>query len=103
MLRDLERGRDAPEACKYQSCRKCSMLPIHSSDCSRLYDLISRGETATLSMKRLFFFDLSSVILSTRQRMSYDMNKSQQEVVEQMIVTLPFLDDEVPAHFMANV
>jgi hypothetical protein len=53
-------------------------------------------------MKRLFFFGLSLVILPTRQRMSYDMNKNQQEVVEQMIVTLPFLDDEVPALFMAN-
>src|SRR5258706_3933464 len=102
VLRDLERGRDAPEACEYQSCRKCSRLPIHSSNCSKLYDLISRGATATLAMKRLFIFDLSSVILLTKQRMSYDMDKSQQEVFKQTTVTLPFLDDQVPALSMAN-
>src|SRR2546423_1053200 len=53
-------------------------------------------------MKRLFIFDLSSVILLTKQRMSYDMDKSQQEVFKQTTVTLPFLDDQVPALSMAN-
>src|SRR5690349_19641963 len=36
------------------------------------------------------------------ERRGYGMDKSQQEVIEQLTVTLPFLDDEVPALYLAD-
>src|SRR5258708_34249696 len=36
-------------------------------------------------------------VLPTMERRRYGMDQSQQEVIEQLTVTLPCLDDEVPA------
>src|SRR6266576_3637177 len=36
------------------------------------------------------------------ERRGYRMDQSQQEVIEQTTVTLPFLDDEVPALYLAD-
>src|SRR5260221_5608707 len=38
----------------------------------------------------------------TRQRRTYDMDENQQVVIEQTKVALPFLDDEVPALYLAD-
>src|SRR5260221_1616246 len=38
----------------------------------------------------------------TRQRRTYDMDENQQVVIEQRTVTLPFLDDDVPALYLAD-
>src|SRR6266446_4553980 len=42
------------------------------------------------------------MFLPTRQRRGGGMDESQQEVIAQTMVTLPFLDDEVPALYLAD-